>query len=170
MEWAFRQSDTLDNWSNRQWGVQPPLISYATWNIWWGPADHSHGFPHGYQESLLQPAQQTASLGSNILDSKFTLQPLTPQLPTPLSTLSVLVAIMVYLLLTQQSSSHGNVTTPITEIPIRLRYGNYQWSLFWVQSMKSQKSCSHWITIIIQQLWDTTWDLTTHWNVEIIAI
>jgi len=153
MEWAFGQSHALDNQPNRQWDGLTTLISYARWNIWQGQAE-------------------TSSLGSNTPDSKFALQPSTPHLPALPSALSFLAAIMVmvYLHFTQQSSSHRCVATPINEIPIGSRYGNCPQPLCWVQSVKSWKSCSCWITAIIQQLWDTAWDLTTHWNVEIIAI
>jgi len=31
----------------------------------------------------------------------------------------------------------------------------------------TQASCFHWTIAIIQKLWNTAWDLLTHWNIEI---
>jgi len=79
-----------------------------------------------------------------------TSQSLTPHLLAPLHALSILVAVMVYLLFTQQFSSPEFAAPSVTNFPAGSRHGDEEWPWSLAQSVKSVKSCSGWITAIVQ--------------------
>jgi len=81
----------------------------------------------------------------------------------PMGTSFIWAAMMIYLFLAQLSSHKGSAT-PYTQSSLTLQWTNPQVSQG--QVVKSRKLCSRWTTAIIQQLWDTAWDLLTHHNVE----
>jgi len=86
-----------------------------------------------------------------------------PQLTAPMQNNLVPLAVMIYILLvlkpsnTRTAAQHINPPT------------TWHWSSSWLHpasAVQTQKSCSCRTMAIIQWLWDTTWDITTHWNVE----
>ena len=82
---------------------------------------------------------------------------------------SAMAAAIVYSLGAQQSGSSGFAVPPVFLFTEGYQPWNYHRVLSQEPPVKSQKSCYHRTTAIIQRLWDTAWDLTTHRNVEIAA-
>jgi len=75
----------------------------------------------------------------------------------------ILMATMIYLFIIQQSSNPGP-TAQHTKQQASQHWSNPH--LWQAHVTKSWKSCARWTMAIIQQLWNTAWDLITHWNVE----
>ncbi len=87
--------------------------------------------------------------------------PPTPQLMAITGTSSMLMAILIYLFMVQQSSTTGPAA-PLATPPAPWHWNSPRQHTTSV--VKSQKSCYRWTGAIIQQQWDTAWDLTAHWN------
>jgi len=69
----------------------------------------------------------------------------------------------------QQSGSSGFTVPPLFPLTEGYQSWNHHRVFSQEPSVKSQKSCYRRTTAIIQRLWDTAWDLTTHRNVKITA-
>ncbi len=80
---------------------------------------------------------------------------------------SVLLAIMIYILLFQHSSNTKS-ETQLHESPATRQCSYSQ--LRPATAVKTRKSCVRRTMAIIQRLWDTAWDLTTHRNVESVSL
>ncbi len=81
------------------------------------------------------------------------------------SALTVMAAILRYILLARLRSPRST-TSPL--VPASYRYWNHHRSSCQAQWAKSRTSYWRWLTAIIEQRWDTAWDLITHRNVEIM--
>jgi len=90
-----------------------------------------------------------------------------PQPPATMRNNLVPLAIMIYILLVQHSNNTGPAAqlsnSPATR---HWRYSRLRLALV----VKTRKSCSQRTMAIIQRLWDTAWDLTTHQNVESVPL
>jgi len=165
---------------------RPPLTSHAMWNI--RPRSHSppsqnctkspdkgsHCLPQYLVLPTKQPALACQSNGL-IMPKPHGLAAHTPDphppapanlphqiAPNPKSSSLTWIVILMYLRFPKNNDTRS------TEMPITssvIQHWNHS-QLCSEHVVKSQKSCSCWTMALIQHLWDTTWDLTAHWNVE----
>jgi len=94
--------------------------------------------------------------------------PVKPPISLPgasMNAIAVMAAILGNILLATPSSP-GSTASPLFSFPTGYRYWNYHRPSCQAQLAKSRTSYLYWITTIIQQCWDTAWDLTTHHNIE----
>jgi len=115
----------------------------------------------------LQPNESTLKISPGFISYAPILTssalPPTPQLMAVTGTGSMLMAILIYLFMVQQSSTTGPAAPLATPPAPRHQNSPRQHT---TSVVKSQKSCYRWTGAIIQRRWDTAWDLTAHWNVE----
>ncbi len=153
------------------------------WNLWHGHKsprqqhgnDNPYRCPNHLPEPLVQSTQQSELQPNDLTLERppgSVLLVCHPISSVPLHTshscalkrnISILVAMMIYLLLAQQSSNTGSATQYVTSLATQQRTNPW---LRKVPVVKSWKLCSCQTRAIIQHLWDTAWDLITQQNVE----
>jgi len=133
--------------------IRPSLISHAMWTT-------RQGSTRARLENSVEIS--LASAVSPAPNPPLPCQPPTPHSISPMRTF-ILATIWLYLRLISPSSptkwAAKHISPPVTKHRHHPRPSQ-------IQVAKSRKSCCRWTKAIIQQIWDTAWDLTTHRNVE----
>jgi len=108
--------------------IKPPPNPYDMWNIWQGAdlpvplacLDNPHSSRLGISKHITPENLASKSNPNPLAQSS------TPQSVILMSTISTLVAVMIFLVLDQQSSNSGLVTLPLIKLFAGSQYQNYQ--------------------------------------------
>jgi len=141
------------NMSNPNGATRPPLVSHAMWNIRTGS--------NLQQAWLTDTPAQTADAVVHLPTPCSPAHKKIPRPSAPRSNNFVRAALVVYLFLAWPSSNIRH-TEKLCTPPLVNRFPHPRL----VHNVKTRKSCYRWTTTVIQQAWNTAWDLTTHRNVE----
>jgi len=140
------------NMSNPDCTTRPPLISHAMWNLREG-----------------SNIQQARPMDTPAQKADAAVHPVTPCSPAqrkisrqsaPRSNTFARAALFVYLFLALPLSKI-RYTEKLSVPPVNRFLHPCSRHI-----VKTRKSCYRWITTVIQQAWNTAWDLTMHQNVE----
>ena len=160
--WTRPKMDPVNNMSQ----LNPGAPTRGTWSLKGSPLVQKE--KQAIQGIYLNPNQDTyACVDMSMPDSKPLAEPSALHPAVPTSTIVVMAAILEYLLLSQLCSP-GSTASSL--LPAGYQYWNHHWPPCQAQLVKSQTSYFRWITAIIQQGWDTAWDLITYQNVEIMPV
>jgi len=160
--WTRPKTDSVDNMSK----LNPGAPTRGTRSLRGSPAVQKDA--QATRGLYLNRTQENfASVAMSMPDSKLPAELTALHRAVPTSTIVVMAAILEYLLLSQ---SFNPGSTASTLLSAGYRYWNHHRPPSQAQLGKSQTSYFRWITAIIQQAWDTAWDLTTYRNVEIMPV
>jgi len=158
--WTRPKTDSVNNMSK----LNPGAPTRGTRSLRGSPAVQKDAQA---KRRLYSNQENFASVAMSMPDSKLPAELTALHRAVPTSTIVVMAAIMEYLLLSQ---SFNPGSTASTLLSAGYRYWNHHRPPSQAQLGKSQTSYFRWITAIIQQAWDTAWDLTTYRNVEIMPV